>query len=230
MCGRYAVFGPVSVPRDALPILREMDLELDRYLNTRAADFNAAPTDMLPVVAHSKDGGYECKDLKWGLVPHWAKDAKIGAKMINARAETVQEKPSFRTAFKKRRCLVPACGFFEWKGAKPNKQPYFIHAPGGELLMFAGLWEVWRPSEQAEWLRTFTVVTGPPGIVSGDIHDRAPVILPPSDWIDWLTEGPDVASDILAKFAEPELAYHPVSKAVGSVKNDGPELVEPIAL
>lgn len=229
MCGRYAVFGPVSIPRDAVAVLNEMNLELDRILNTRPADFNMAPTDHAPVVAHGTDG-YECKELRWGLVPHWAKDKSIGAKMINARAESVAEKPAFRTAFKKRRCLVPASGYFEWKGEPKHKQPYFIHAPDGELLMFAGLWEVWRPSEEAEWLKTFAVVTGAPGLVSGDIHDRAPVILPPADWIDWLTEGPDVASDILAKVKEPHLLYHPVTKAVGSVKNDGPELVEPIAL
>lgn len=104
MCGRYAVFGPVSIPRNAVAILNEMNLELDRTLNTRAADFNAAPTDLLPVVAQGKEGGFECKDVRWGLVPHWAKDKAIGAKMINARAETVQEKPAFRTAFIKRRC------------------------------------------------------------------------------------------------------------------------------
>lgn len=230
MCGRYAVFGPVSVPRAARPVLDQMDLDLVRILNERAAHFNAAPTNLLPVVAHSREGGYECKDVRWGLVPHWAKDTKVGAKMINARAETVAEKPAFRTAFTKRRCLVPASGYFEWKGEPGHKQPYFIHAPGGELLMFAGLWEVWRPSDDAEWLRTFTIVTGPPGLVSGDIHDRAPVILPPGNWLAWLTEGPDVAKDILTHFAEPDLAYHPVTKAVGNVRNDRPELVEPIAL
>lgn len=230
MCGRYAVFGPVSIPRDAVPILNEMNLELDRLLNTRPADFNAAPTDLLPVIAQGQEGSFECKDVRWGLVPHWAKDMKIGARMINARAETVQEKPAFRTAFKKRRCLVPACGYFEWKGEPKHKQPYFIHAPGNDLMMFAGLWEVWKPGDEADWLRTFTIVTGPPGLVSGDIHDRMPVILPPTDWLDWLTEGPDVAADILLKVTEPALEYHPVTKAVGSVRNDGPELVEPIAL
>ena len=116
MCGRYSVFGPVSIPRDAVRVLNERNLELDRALNSRPADINAAPTDLLLAVAQVKEGGYECEDLKWGLVPHWAKDTKIGAKSINARAETVMETPSFRTAFKKRRCLVPACGYFEWKG------------------------------------------------------------------------------------------------------------------
>ncbi len=93
MCGRYSLFGPVSIPRDAVRVLNEMNLELDRALNSRPADINAAPTDLLPVVTQSKEGGYECEDLKWGLVPHWAKDTKIGAKLINARAEAVTEKP-----------------------------------------------------------------------------------------------------------------------------------------
>ena len=136
-------------------------------------------------------------------------------------------KPSFRNAFKKRRCLVPASGYFEWKGESPNKQPYFIHDPAGELLMFAGLWEGWRPSQDDEWTHTFTIITGEPGKVSGDIHDRQPVILPPDLWEVWMDGAPEDASATLAQAPEAHLVYYPVPKAVGSPKNNGPELVQP---
>lgn len=165
---------------------------------------------------------------RWGLVPHWAPDVKFGAKTINARADTVATKPSFREAFKKRRCLVPASGYFEWKGESPNKQPYFIHDPAGDLLMFAGLWEGWRESPEAEWVHTYTVITGEPGKVSGDIHDRQPVILPPDLWSVWCEASPADAQGVLAAVPEADLVYHPVPRAVGSPKNKGPELVEPI--
>jgi putative SOS response-associated peptidase YedK len=134
----------------------------------------------------------------------------------------------FRDAFKRRRCLVPARGYFEWKGEAKAKQPYFIHSPHAQLLPFAGLWESWRESKEAEPLYTYTIVTGPPGIVSGDIHDRAPVILAPDIWDDWLRAEPDQAADLLSSAKEPTLAYHPVPMAVGSPKNDTAELVEPI--
>lgn len=229
MCGRYATFGPVSVSRDAKAVLNELELDLVSEINQREDQFNIAPTQKALVIALGEHG-YEAKAIRWGLVPAWAKDEKIGAKMINARAETVASKPAFRGAFKKRRCLVPASGYFEWKGEAGAKQPYFIHDPAGHLLMFAGLWDVWRPSAEAEWLRTFTIVTGEPGKVSGDIHDRQPVILPPDLWEVWASGSPDEAAATLAAVPEADLAYHPVPKAVGSPRNKGPELVEPITL
>jgi putative SOS response-associated peptidase YedK len=137
----------------------------------------------------------------------------------------------FREAFKRRRCLVPASGYFEWKVEDTGKQPYFIHSPDEPLLMFAGLWESWRENRddrEAEPLRTYTIVTGPPGIVSGDVHDRAPVILLADQWSTWLSGGTEAAADILAKAVEPKLAYYPVPKAVGSPKNDSPKLVQQI--
>ncbi|MEO8746384.1 MAG: SOS response-associated peptidase [Rhodanobacter sp.] len=176
------------------------------------------------------EGEFRAEAARWGLIPSWAKDERIGSKLINARAETVTEKPSFRTAFKKRRCLIPASGYFEWKGEAGRKQPYFIHDPDGHLLMFAGLWEVWKASDGAKWLHTFTIITGEPGKVSGDIHDRQPVILSPDFWTDWLSEESDVAQDILVSVSEADLVYYPVPKAVGSPRNKGPELVEPIEL
>lgn len=229
MCGRYAMFGPISTSRAAKAALDDMQIDLESLLNQREPQYNVAPTQKAPVLLHT-NGGPTVEATRWGLIPSWAKDEKIGTKLINARAETVAEKPSFRAAFKKRRCLVPASGYFEWKGDVGAKQPYFIHDPDGHLLMFAGLWEVWKSGDEAEWLHTFTIITGEPGKVSGDIHDRQPLILPPTSWGDWLTEEPAVAQDILSQAPEAPLVYYPVSKAVGSPRNKGSELVEPIEI
>jgi putative SOS response-associated peptidase YedK len=122
---------------------------------------------------------------------------------------------------------VPASGYFEWKPEGSAKQPYFIHDGDGELLMFAGLWESWRETKESDSLYTYTIVTGPPGLVSGDIHDRAPVILNESAWELWLTGEPTEAADVLKSAQEPRLTYYPVAKAVGSPKKDMPNLVEP---
>lgn len=208
-------------------MLEQLELDVVSEINQREDQFNIAPTQKALVVTGG-ERGYEMGALRWGLIPAWAKDTKIGAKTINARAETVAAKPAFRSAFKKRRCLVPASGYFEWKGEQGSKQPYFIHDPAGHLLMFAGLWELWRPAEGGDWLRTFTIVTGEPGKVSGDIHDRQPVILPPDLWAVWVDGMPEEASSVLDVAPEAELVYHPVPKAVGSPRNRGPELVAPI--
>ncbi|SEO76111.1 Putative SOS response-associated peptidase YedK [Luteibacter sp. UNC138MFCol5.1] len=229
MCGRYATFGPVSLSREAREVLDQLELDIMSEIHLREDQFNIAPTQKALVVAHGRHG-YEAKAFRWGLVPSWAKDLKLGAKTINARAETVATKPSFRNAFKKRRCLVPASGYFEWKGESPNKQPYFIHDPAGHLLMFAGLWEGWRASDAEDWSHTFTIITGEPGKVSGDIHDRQPVILPPDLWEVWMDGSPEDASATLAAAPEADLVYYPVPKAVGSPKNKGPELVRPVNL
>ncbi|MDR6642753.1 putative SOS response-associated peptidase YedK [Luteibacter sp. 1214] len=231
MCGRYATFGPVSLSREAKDVLDQLEIDIVSEINQRDDQFNIAPTQKALVVSRGEKG-YEAKAFRWGLVPSWAKDLAIGSKMINARADSIvpAPKPSFRNAFKKRRCLVPASGYFEWKGEKGNKQPYFIHDPAGDLLMFAGLWEGWRASQDDPWTHTFTIITGEPGKVSGDIHDRQPVILPPDLWQVWVEGSPDEASATLVAVPEAELVYYPVTKAVGKPTNHGAELVEPIAL
>jgi putative SOS response-associated peptidase YedK len=230
MCGRYALYGPISRHRGT-----KTDEELPEWwdrlaetIDARPPRYNVAPTDRMPVVGLTRDGDISIRELRWGLVPYWAKDIKIGYKAINARAEGIAVKPMFREAFRRRRCLVPACGYFEWKGDAKMKKPYFIHSPHAQILFFAGLWESWRESKDAEPLYTYTVVTGPPGIVSGDIHDRAPIMLTPDVWNEWLRAEPDQAAILLASAKEPMLAFHPVPKAVGSPKNDTPDLVEPL--
>ena len=229
MCGRYAMFGPVSTSRAAKAALEQMNVDLEGALDQREPQYNVAPTQKAPILAHT-DEGYSITGTRWGLIPSWAKDERIGSKLINARVETVAQKPSFRAAFKKRRCLVPASGYFEWKGEAGHKQPYFIRDPEDHLLMFAGLWERWKRADEAEWLRTFTIITGEPGKVSGDIHDRQPVILPPSSWQEWLTDEPEVAADLLQHAPEAKLTSYPVTKAVGSPRNNVPEMVQPVEL
>jgi putative SOS response-associated peptidase YedK len=229
MCGRYATFGPVSLSREAKEVLHDLEVDILSEIHQREDQFNIAPTQRALVMAHGAHG-YEVKPLRWGLIPSWSTDPKMGAKMINARAETVATKPAFRSAFKKRRCLVPASGYFEWKGEAGSKQPYFIHDPAGHLLMFAGLWEAWRAGEGEEWSQTFTIITGEPGKVSGDIHDRQPVILPPDLWAVWVQGTPDEASATLVAAPEADLVYHPVSTAVGNPRNNKPEMVHPIEL
>ena len=229
MCGRYALYGPISrhreTPDAALPAWWTA---LADTINERPMRFNVAPTDPMPIVGTSREGAIKIRDARWGLVPYWARDAKIGHKAINARVETVAEKPMFREAFKRRRCLVPASGYFEWKPEGAAKQPYFIRDPDGELLLFAGLWEAWRATNESEPLHTYTIIVGPPGVVSGDIHDRAPLILPAAAWDVWLGAQAPEALALIENLREPALTYHPVSKAVGSPKNDAPGLVEPI--
>lgn len=212
MCGRYALhaspevvalqFGLASVPAFA-----------PRY--------NIAPAAQVLVVR--ADGA---ATVKWGLVPRWAKDVKgnppIGAGMNNARAETVAEKPSFRDAFRKRRCLIPASGFYEWKLEGRLKQPYYIHPAAGELFAFAGLWERWEGPGGP--LETCAVITTEPNAVMAPIHERMPVIVAPADYGRWLAG----AGGLPGPCPPESIAAHPVSRAVNRAANDGPELLLPL--
>ena len=164
--------------------------------------FNIAPTQEAPVIRAGPGGTREVAMLRWGLVPFWAKDLKVGTKMINARSEGVETKPSFRAAVKERRCVVPATGFFEWQGDPGHKQPFAITLPGQSLFAFAGLWERWKPVE-GDPVETFTIVTTDANAAIARIHDRMPVILP-MDAIDtWLTAPPDAARTLLKPYAGP---------------------------
>lgn len=197
--------------------------------------YNVAPTN--DVYAVLSDGATRHLDaFHWGLVPLWAKDAKIGSKMINARAETLAEKNAYKSAFKKRRCLIPADGFYEWKKhpteAKGKKQPFFIHRPDDEPYAFAGLWEVWRgPDKDQEPLRSCTIITTSPNEEMAQIHDRMPVILPPSAWDTWLDrENDDLAllGQLLVPSAPQVISMHPVSTEVNNVRNKGEQLTKEI--
>jgi putative SOS response-associated peptidase YedK len=187
--------------------------------------FNIAPTQEAPVVRNDREGNREIALLRWGLVPFWAKELKVGATMINARSEGIEAKPAFREAIRSRRCIVPATGFFEWQGERPGrKQPYAITVPEMPLFGFAGLWERWKPAA-GEPVETFTIVTTDANEAIARVHDRMPVILP-MDAIDtWLTGPPDAARELLKPYAG-ATALRAVSPYVSNVNNEGPECLQ----
>lgn len=197
--------------------------------------YNIAPTQDIAVVRPTTDarktGGSERElvMIRWGLVPFWAKDVSIGAKMINARAESVRTKPAFREAFRRRRCLIVADGFYEWqKTDEKRKQPYYITRAGGQPFALAGLWEEWAPPG-GQQLDTCTIVTTAAGEDIAWIHDRMPVMLEPAQFGTWLDTSapPDAAEALLQPGAGPLTAY-PVSTRVGSVRNDDPQCIAPL--
>lgn len=223
MCGRYADFIAQREIEDTLAIATSAGDE--RLLPFR---YNIAPTTEALVVARGEGGGNALRVARWGLVPGWAKDPAVGVRAFNARSETVADKPTFRSAFKKKRCLVPASGYYEWqKLPGGGKQPHFIAAADGAPLAFAGLYDHWGPPEQR--LSTFTILTTAARDDMGEIHDRQPVMLGADERAAWLEAGasPGDLFDAIAAPA-PELALHKVGAAVGNVRNQGPELVEPV--
>jgi len=191
-----------------------------------------APTDSLPIVRYNEKAGSRSLDMmRWGLVPYWAKDLKIGFSTINAIAETVDTKPVYREAFRRRRCLVPVNNFYEWKKLdQKTKQPYAIGLKDGGLMALAGLWGNWR-SPAEEWVRSFTVIACPPNPLCAEVHDRLPVILAPDAWPVWLgekTADSERLKGLLTPYPAGGMTMWPVSKAVGNVKNQGRELAERI--
>jgi putative SOS response-associated peptidase YedK len=223
MCGRYAM----SVKTEEIEEI--FDIRLPTHVPWEPS-YNVAPTQKAPVVALDAEGERALRLHRWGLVPRWAKDASIGARAINARSDSLSEKPMFRGAFTSRRCLVPATGFYEWRKTADGKVPMFIHPTRAPIFAFAGLWEAWTPPDGGEALRTFTVVTGDPNELLSSIHDRMPVILPPAAWKTWLD--PETSADALRELlsahpAVPMRAYA-VSTLVNSPSHDGPELIEPV--
>lgn len=200
-------------------------------------DYNVAPTRDVPVIRVREDDRH-LDYLRWGLVPRWAKDLRIGSKMINARAETVATKNSFRSAFKRRRCIVVADGFYEWKrfevegSKKPLKQPMFIQRDDGDPLAFAGLYERWTDAEDLREIHTCTIITTTPNDMMSEIHNRMPVLLAPTHWEEWLDPEHQEAEDLqrlLVPAPNALLAAYPVSDSVNSVKNNDPSLIERVA-
>ncbi len=222
MCGRFAYF----VPYEQLTAhygLTSAAPEFERY--------NIAPSQPILAVRQAQTGEREATMLKWGLIPHWAKDPTIGNRMINARGETVAEKPSFRTAFKRRRCIIPASGFYEWGPSSAGKWPYYITPTDGPLLSFAGLWESWRTPE-GEALESCTIITTTANATLARIHQRMPVCLPEASYADWLD--PEATSETCLKLLTPlpDAAFdvRPVAKTVNNPRNDSAELVEPVEI
>ncbi|MEV7180072.1 SOS response-associated peptidase [Kitasatospora sp. NPDC093679] len=241
MCGRYV---STSSPQDLVGLFNVAHWD---PAETLQPDYNVAPTkDVWTVLERlDKETGEiqrQLRALRWGLVPSWAKDPSVGARMINARVETVHEKPAYRRAFASRRCLLPADGFYEWtplpaaEGAKPRKQPYFIAPADGSLMAMAGLYEFWhdktRPAgDPAAWLATVTVITTEATDAAGRIHDRMPLTIGPADadaWLDPARTDPDELRALLRTPAGGRLTATPVSTAVNNVRNNGPQLLEPV--
>ncbi|MDR3727136.1 MAG: SOS response-associated peptidase [Terracidiphilus sp.] len=197
-----------------------------------APSYNVAPQSFQPVVRLSPDTGErELAVMRWGLVPFWAKDAKMAFNTINAKAEAITASPAFREAMKRRRCLVPADWFYEWKKLDAKaKQPYAISMKDAELFAFAGLWDKWKDKATGQTLETYTVITTDPNDLMKPIHDRMPVILRRQDYERWLSPGdpthPPV--DLLRPYPAEEMKAWPVSNDVGNVRNNRPELVEPV--
>jgi putative SOS response-associated peptidase YedK len=224
MCGRYA---STRVRQDLIDIF---DIEGDEAEELEP-DYNVAPTKPVPVVL-TRDVR-ELHIARWGLVPFWAKDASIGARMINARVETAHEKPAFRRSFALHRCLVPADGYYEWETTEEGvKQPHFIRPADGGVLPMAGLYAVWRsPEAPGGRLLTCTVITTEATDDLGRIHDRMPMLVEPERFAAWLDPSlthPDEVRSLLVPAAEGRLESYPVSTAVNKVTNNGPELVEPV--
>jgi putative SOS response-associated peptidase YedK len=204
---------------------------IDEVACEAASNFNVAPSQ--EILAIFKQNGENWLDkFHWGLVPFWAKDVSIGNKMINARAESVAEKPSFRNAFKKRRCLIPADGFYEWKGEKGEKQPMFISLPDKKPFAFAGLWETWyQKDDQNSVYRSCTIITTRASDSMRNIHHRMPVILKPQVYEPWLDPANRDAAqliEILKNEIITEFASHPVSKQVNSTRNNDSSCIEPV--
>jgi putative SOS response-associated peptidase YedK len=201
----------------ATPAEVRKQFKLDKVLGL-APRYNIAPTQSVPiVVAEGKGRGLHV--ARWGLVPPWSRDLSIGATMINARAETLEEKSAFSAPFQARRCLVPANGFYEWRALGARKQPYKIALRNGALIAFAGLWETWAPEEGSEPVETFTIVTTEASKLVGEVHDRMPVILAPADYQRWLTGSAAAARRLLAPYTS-GLTITPVGERVNSTQND----------
>ena len=220
MCGRFVQSHDASFYADAFQV------ETIRT-ETLPSSYNVAPTDSVYAVAEH-DGKRLLGSFRWGLIPWWAKDRKIGARNINARAETVAEKPTFRDSFAKRRCLIPADGFYEWERLPKGKLPHYIYRGDLKPLALAGLWATWKDPESGDRISTCTILTGEPNDLVAGIHDRMPVILPEDAWADWLdrrNEEPEDLEHLLAVYPKEALGEHAVATLVNKVSNNYPECI-----
>jgi putative SOS response-associated peptidase YedK len=227
MCGRARLSSDVS------EIKLVFSIPPERPPPNFAASWNVAPTDSLPVVRYDARAGERSLDvMRWGLVPFWAKDIKVGFSNINAKAEGVDTRPAFREAFQRRRCLVPLDNFYEWKKLGKDRQPYAVALADRRLMAMAGLWDSWR-SPGGERLRSFAIVTTAANELLAPVHDRMPVILGPENWPLWLGEAPASPARLkalLVPYRPDDMVIWPVDRRVGNVKNNDPSLIEPIAL
>ncbi|WP_299841465.1 SOS response-associated peptidase [uncultured Jannaschia sp.] len=216
MCGRYAL----TLPHEAMVQLFAAAPSNDLPEGPR---FNVCPTTQVPVVT-AAEGERRLRPMRWGFLPQWYKSPTDGPLLINARAETVAEKPAFRTAIRERRCLIPATGFYEWTKADGQRLPWYFHPREGEALAFAGLWQDWGPED----LPTCAIVTCSAGSTMAEIHHREPVTLDPADWALWLGEAGHGAATRMRAAPKGRLTRHRVSTKVNSNRVEGPDLIDPL--
>ena len=224
MCGRFTLTSPAET------VAELFELDAVPSLTPR---YNIAPTQSVAVVRAAPDrrAPRRLSELHWGLIPSWAKDPSIGSRMINARAETVAEKPSFRSAFRRRRCLIVADGFYEWQKLGTRKQPHYIHMTGKKPFGFAGLWEHWEDPDGAS-IDSCTIITTEPNEMMAEIHNRMPVILRPSDyglWLDPDVQTPERAQALLQAYPASEMSAYAISTYVNQPSNDTPACTEPLS-
>jgi putative SOS response-associated peptidase YedK len=222
MCGRFAGFRSLDELKGFFPI--------DKAACEAISNYNVAPSQEILAIVKYEAENWLVK-FHWGLVPFWAKDISIGNRMINARSESIAEKPSFRNAFKKRRCLILADGFYEWKGEKGRKQPMFITLPDHKPFAFAGLWETWNKDDQDSVYKSCTIITTQASESIRDIHHRMPVILKPPAYESWLDPGNQNVVELgkmLKNEIFTELVSYPVSKQVNLTRNNDSACIEPI--
>ena len=219
MCGRFSFTQPEKV------VAEVFDLSSIPTLSPR---YNIAPTQPVPtILPDSENGKRQLKMLRWGLIPSWAKDMKMGARLINARAETIAEKPAFRSAFKRRRCLVLADGFYEWQQQDGKKQPFYFQLQDGKPFAFAGLWERWEKGE-GEPIESCTIVTTEANQLMRPIHDRMPVILDPENYDRWLDpelQKTEMLQSLLQPYQSEEMTFYPVSTKVNNAKVDSADCI-----
>lgn len=224
MCGRFTLRAPASVIAEQFSLFD---------LPSLSPRYNIAPTQTVAVVRQVGEpggAGRELVNLRWGLIPHWAKDPAIGNKMINARSESVAEKPAYRTALRRRRCLVVADGFYEWRPAGRRKQPYFMHMKGDRPFGFAGLWETWEGPENS-YIESCTIITTDANALMAPIHDRMPVIVEPEDydlWLDISVQDPPRFLPLLRPYQGDLLVAEPVGTRVNSPANDDAACIAPL--
>ena len=223
MCGRFTIHSPMNL------LLQQFAIEVaDQEVSLFGPRYNIAPTQSVPVIV-AKDGKRHMKLMRWGLVPSWAKDLSFGNRTLNARAETLREKPSFRAAYKRRRCLVPADGYYEWMKQGNEKQPFLIRTKDERPFAMAGLWETWENKQTlGEIVNSFTVITTQANEATSDIHDRMPVILPVDEfevWLDSCVDNVDELDSLLLPYPAEQIKAQPVSRYVGNVRNEGEECI-----
>ena len=218
MCGRYTII-------DIDKINYYFDLSLLQLPSNLIPRYNAAPGQALPIIIRKRKN--ELHFMKWGLIPHWANNPKIGYKMINARSETLFQKPSFKIPIQKQRCLIPASGFYEWQKQGKEKIPYYIHLKNRPLFSFAGIYDIWKDKDGKE-IKTYSIITTEANKLIQNIHPRMPVILEKDSENDWLNESFNVNNipDIIKPFPESDIEYYKIIQKINSSKTDSNDLIE----